>query len=107
MPIVLTECLRSKSANARIRDGQIHLKIPKKWPKAYKQQVAESLVERVLRRHAKENKQLEMLNATEVERITITSQKELEAYVHQLNSETFRVPLGPIRIGTAKYTRLA
>jgi hypothetical protein len=73
----------------------------------YKEEVAIKLVERVLQKQAEEKRFLASRTTDPMELITIPTSSELEAYVRRINDETFRVPLGKIQIGRARYTRLA
>lgn len=106
MEVKITERRRIKRASATLRQGCIHVQVPRHWPKTLKHEATAELVEKVL---SSERKQEKLLNSAAARgpRITLRTQSELEAYVRRINAETFGLDLGKIRIGRAKYTQLA
>lgn len=106
MQVLIEESRKLRRASACIRDGKtIHVKLPRHWPKDLKYSVTAELVERLQKKDAKERDLLEQ--AAQQETVTITTNAELEALVRQINQETFRVQLGKVQIGYAKYNHLA
>lgn len=107
--IRVTECSRVKKASAYMRHGIVHVKVPKRWRAADKRDVAIELVERVLKKEAAERKLMDAVTdqVADTNLITLTTLQELEAYVDKLNAETFQVRVKKVRIGQARYTRLA
>jgi hypothetical protein len=107
MRVLVEESRKLRRASACIRDaGVIHVKLPRHWSRALKQEVTNELVERLRKKDAREKSLLDKKVAQQ-RLITITTNAELEAHVRQINAETFQVPLGKIQIGNAKHTRLA
>jgi predicted metal-dependent hydrolase len=104
--VQVTESTRVRQASATMRHGSIHVKIPHHWSVADKEEVMLELVQRVLKKQAAERDLVEALSAKSPN-MTIRNQAELHAFVHQLNAETFQLPLGKIQIGWARYSRLA
>lgn len=106
MQVLIEESRKLRRASACIRDGgTIHVKLPRHWPKQLKHSVTQELVERLQK---KDEKERQLLNKAALqETITIATNPELEAYVTAINEETFRVPLGKVQIGNAKYNHLA
>lgn len=104
--VEISESKTRKSACAFLRDGVLVVEIPARWPKAFKQETTEKLIRRVLQKEAKQFALIQR-TALETHKITLQTQAELTAYVEQVNRETFNAPLGPVKIGTAKYSRLA
>ncbi len=106
MEVRITERRRIKRASASLRQGCIHVQVPRHWPKTLKHEAVSELVEKVL---AGEQRQEKLLNspAAHGPRITLRTPSELEAYVRRINAETFNLTLGKIRMGQARYTQLA
>lgn len=106
MQVLIEESRKLRRASACIRDGgTIHVKLPRHWPRHLKHSVTQELVERLQK---KDEKERQLLNKAALqETITITNNTELEAYVRAINEETFKVPLGKVQIGNAKYNHLA
>lgn len=106
MQVLIEESRKLRRASACIRDGgTIHVKLPRHWPKHLKHSVTQELVERLQKKDEKERQLLH--KAALQETITIASNTELEAFVSAINDDTFRVPLGKVQIGNAKYNHLA
>jgi predicted metal-dependent hydrolase len=106
MQVLIEESRKLRRASACIRDGgTIHVKLPRHWPRHLKHSVTQELVERLQK---KDEKERQLLNKAALQdTITITTNAELEAYVRAINEETFKVPLGKVQIGNAKYNHLA
>jgi hypothetical protein len=108
MQIHVEETRKLRRASAVIRDdGAIHVKVPRHWARDLKRSAIEELVERLQRKDQREKALLASKKVAQQERITITTQTDLERYVRQINAETFNVPLGKIRLGYARYNHLA
>jgi predicted metal-dependent hydrolase len=106
MQVLIEESRKLRRASACIRDGKtIHVKLPRHWSKDLKYSVTTELVERLQKKDAKERDLLEQ--AAQQETVTVTTNAELEALVRQINEETFRVQLGKVQIGYARYNHLA
>jgi Protein of unknown function DUF45 len=101
-----SKSLRRASACMRAA-GEIQVKVPRHWPVAVKQQVTNELVARLERKDARERRLLENPAVLAQPRLTLTTREELEAFVRQVNAETFQLPLGKIAIGKARYHHLA
>lgn len=108
-PIKILESTRLKRGTACFRDGEILVKLPKRWPASYKKEAAQRLAERVKKSAVAEQAFLDAMaeSVRDAEHVTFHTQTELEAYVRQINAETFQAPLRGVRIGKAKYSRLA
>ncbi|MGE0199810.1 MAG: YgjP-like metallopeptidase domain-containing protein [Candidatus Melainabacteria bacterium] len=110
MHVEVTETVGKKRATAVARGGIIHVEVPRHWPRPTKQEAIEELAERVRRQEAKNHQLLSGLDDPTLTRITLRTVPELKRYLNQLNNETFRYPAGSlknVRIGQARYTRLA
>ena len=105
-PIEIEEVPRLRTASACLRDGVIFVRLPAHWPKKDKIEIGTRLIERVKKKNAQHARLLNSLSES-TETITLDTDAALSAYVHQLNAETFRAPLTKVRIGHAKYSRLA
>ncbi|WP_373531465.1 M48 family metallopeptidase [Vampirovibrio sp.] len=104
--VLIEESRKLRRASACIRDGKtIHIKLPRHWSKDLKHSVTAELVERLQKKDAKERYLLEQ--AAQQPTVTISTNAELETWVQQINQETFRVKLGKVQIGYAKYNHLA
>jgi hypothetical protein len=108
MQIHVEEARKLRRASAVIRDdGAIHVKVPRHWPRDLKRSAIEELVERLQRKDVREKTLLNSRKVAKQQRVTITTEAELEQHVRQINAETFNVPLGKIKLGYAKYNHLA
>jgi predicted metal-dependent hydrolase len=106
MQVLVEETKKLRRASASIRDGGIiHVKVPRHWPREVKRSTIDELVSRIQKKDAQERALL--AKAAHQERITITTQPELERYVRQINAETFNVPLGKVQMGYSRYNHLA
>jgi len=107
MEVRIEESRKIRRASACIRTaGEIHVKLPQHWSASTKQDIARELVERLTRKDEQQRQLLERYSATQ-KKITIKTEKELEALVRRINAETFAVDLGKVAIGKAKYHHLA
>lgn len=88
---------RHKTARARIRDGCLVIKIPVHWPKEAKEQA----IARFTRWAQSCPQEPPKQDAPMVD------PKAFEALVHQVNQETLNLPIEGVRLGKARYTRLA
>ena len=107
MRVEVVEKTGIRRATARLEEaGVIQVKIPRHWPKWDKQRVVDELVGRI---QSKNDRQLKLLEreTRKQARVTIATEAELVAYVQRINSETFNAPLGPVKMGYAKYDHLA
>ena len=114
----IKEAPHRKTASGRIRGNIGYITVPKQLPKAYKVEVIQTLQRRLEnaynkmtqppspRRRTANLKGAELL-ATVEKTLNIQTLEALEAYVFQLNAETFRHPLKTVRIGRSKYSSLA
>jgi predicted metal-dependent hydrolase len=108
MQIHVEEARKLRRASAIIRDdGAIHVKVPRHWPRDLKRSAIEELVERLQRKDVREKTLLNSRKVAKQQRITITTEAELERYVRQINAETFNVPLGKVKMGYSRYNHLA
>lgn len=93
------------------REGTIQVTLPRCWPLALKKSVTEVLVGRVVKSQQKQQVQQARLLAhpavAQASKITLTDVKSLHQYVMALNQQTFQAPLKGVRIGSARYSRLA
>jgi len=112
----IQEVPKRKTASGRIRGSIGVISIPKQWPKAYKQEVIQTLQRRLEKAYAKttqpaapKNKpsHANLLSANESATLNIQTVEALAAYVFQLNAETFNHPLKSVKIGRSKYSSLA
>ncbi len=94
----------SKAATARIRGGTIVVQLPKRWPQALQRKVSTQLVERI---HGQFHKDMSCLRHHVSPMVSLNSLKDLETWVFDLNTRTLDVPLKSVRIGHARYSRLA
>lgn len=118
MDIEITETTGRRTATATLRSGAIQVRVPRHWPKGEKEETVRTLVRRVLAMDAKNKALLEKLLADDLSmplpgmptgpaRITLNTVQALWEYVDRINRETFQVPVRKVRIGSARYTRLA
>lgn len=105
--VEILEKTRLKHANATLKGLLIHVKIPRHWPRAMKEEVAQELVDRVIQRHERDQRKMAREVSLDEELVTFDSQEALSEYVFALNAETLQSPLKGVRVGQAKFTRLA
>lgn len=108
MHIRIEESKTVRRASACIRTaGEIHVKVPWRWPAESKRRVAEELAEKLKRKDEREKRLLDNPAVRVQPRITLATPEELEAFVRLINAETFQLTLGKIAIGKARYHHLA
>lgn len=90
-----------KTARANFRGGQLVIKVPKHWPKPLQERAVHQLTDWGQKRWA------QLCEIRIVPSGTVHSEASLRALVDQINRETFGVAVHRVRIGQAKYTRLA
>jgi hypothetical protein len=100
-----------RSATARLVQQELCVRIPRHWPMQEKQKALLTLVRRV---HRREAKLAAMQTATGLlspaptaARLTIGSTAQLWQFVQTVNATTFQAPVGGVRIGQARRSRLA
>ncbi len=104
LPIRIEQVTRRKTASAQIRQGAIEIVMPRHWRKDYQQKVTRELSQRIQREFERD---FDLLATTTSPLVTFDHAKDLQQWVTDLNERTLRVPLKGVRIGHAKYTRLA
>ncbi|MEB3286443.1 MAG: M48 family metallopeptidase [Vampirovibrionales bacterium] len=110
---IIEEVNDIKRASGVLRHGAIHISVPKRWPKREKHDAIDYLKRILFQKAQKEAKLLAKLDQWmstpegQAQLITIDTEQALNSYVRQLNLETLRVPLAKVRIGQAKFSRLA
>lgn len=105
MEVNITEKRRIKRATAAIRDNAIRINIPRHWSKKDKDEAIRILTRKVQTQQAREEKILGQFTPDQL--ITIRDRQELTGFVNRINRETFNAPLKKVRIGTARYSRVA
>ncbi len=95
-----------KNANASMKGTNVLVKLPRHWSRSFKEEVAQDLVNRVVRKYHRDAKRREAALQQE-ELISMTDLPTLTAWVNQLNAETVNAPLKGVRIGSAKFSRMA
>jgi hypothetical protein len=100
-----------KTASGKIRGTIGVITLPKQWPKGYKETVVQTLKLRLEKAYARSQQllspQQQQPQPMMLPTLNIETLHALEAYVYQLNAETFQHPLKSVRIGRAKYSSLA
>jgi predicted transcriptional regulator len=94
-----------KSATAAIRNGAIEVIIPRHWPEIIKHEVSRKLVSQIIKQH--QQQQSLLAQYAQEQCITLSSPEALQAFVAQINAETFQLCLGPVQMGRSRYSRLA
>lgn len=90
-----------KTARANFRDGRLVIKVPKHWPKVLQERAVHQLTHWGHQRW-------EELNRVRIEATgSVHTEAGLSALVARINAETFQVAVDKVRIGKAKYSRLA
>jgi len=115
LSFVIEEDNRRKQASARLRGNRAIISLPKKWPLKLKDEAAAELKSRMAQLYDRQCKQLAKFEAQNAlqdpegnpKTLTIQTLDELQRYVHQLNAQSYQVPLKGVRMGWAKYSRLA
>lgn len=95
--------LAMKTARANIRGDRLVIKVPKHWPKRLQQRAVEQLTEWA-HKHLARTTRDDWHDIPAGPSHTLESLTEL---VQRLNAETFRVDVAKVRLGRAKYSRLA
>ncbi len=104
--VAIEETTGIKRATACARGDTIFVNLPRYWSKADKHEIAQKLVDRIVKQCAKDDRLLRLI-ANDPTRISLTTQAELDTYVRKVNRDTFDIPLKAVRLGQAKFTRLA
>ncbi len=108
MQVEVTEAKGIKRATGHVAQGIILIRVPKHWNRRAKQEAVDYLAELLRKQNAKEEALLHWLDHMDPSQfITLDNLKALNAHVRQINAETLNVPLQKVRIGQAKYSRLA
>ena len=97
---------RIRSATARQRDGAIWVSVPSHWSKKMQKEAVDTLVARLCKQD-EANQHLALTARQSERRLTFESAADLACWIHELNQATLKAPLKGIRVGTAKFTRLA
>ncbi len=95
---------KRKTASAQIRGASIEVVLPKHWPKSFQTQVTHQLTQRLQRQFLRD---YQLLQSDHGPTLSFNQKKSLAEWVFELNQRTFRVPVKGVRIGHAKYSRLA
>jgi predicted metal-dependent hydrolase len=112
LDIKISESAKLRRASARVRGGVLNIQLPSRWSSEDKQSAVRSLVRRVLAREEKDRRLLEAVlhqatTAGDNPLLSFSSALALERYVHELNAQTLKAPLRKVRMGRARYSRLA
>jgi predicted metal-dependent hydrolase len=95
--------LAMKTARANIRGDRLVIKVPKQWPKRLQLRAIEQLTDWAQRHLARTDRQ----DWHEIEPGPTHTVQSLTELVHAMNAETYQVDVAKVRIGRAKYSRLA
>ncbi|MBC7543179.1 MAG: M48 family metallopeptidase [Candidatus Sericytochromatia bacterium] len=95
--------LAMKTARANIRGDRLVIKVPKQWPKRLQLRAIEQLTDWAQRHLARTDRQ----DWHEIEPGPTHTVESLTELVYQINAETYQVDVAKVRIGRAKYSRLA
>jgi predicted metal-dependent hydrolase len=115
LAFVVEEDNRRRQASARLRGNRAIISLPKKWPLRLKDEAAAELKTRMAQLYERQCKQLAKFDAQKVSQdpegnpktLNIQTLEQLQRYVQRLNAESYQVPLKGVRMGWAKYSRLA
>lgn len=108
MQVEVIETKGIKRATGHVTQGVIRVTVPKHWNRAAKQEAIDYLAQLVRKQHTKEQELLHWIDHMDPSQfLTIDNAKSLDQYVRELNRQTLNVPLRKVRIGQAKYSRLA
>ncbi|MEM0951507.1 MAG: M48 family metallopeptidase [Cyanobacteria bacterium P01_H01_bin.74] len=106
MQVSVEESLNIKQASARqVSENHVDIRLPAFWSDSLKSEIIEKLLIRLQRQNNREKSLLASV-ASQAHR-TFHSVDELLPFVININNNTFQAKLGPIQIGSAKYSRLA
>jgi hypothetical protein len=92
-----------KTARANIRGDRLVIRVPKHWPKRLQLKAVEQLTEWA-HKHLAETTRDDWHEIPAGRSHTLESLTEL---VRQINAETYQVDVASVRLGRAKYSRLA
>jgi hypothetical protein len=95
--------LSMKTARANIRGDRLVIKVPKHWPQRLQAKAVEQLTEWA-HKHLKATSRDDWHAIPDGPSHTLASLTDL---VQQINAETFQVEVAKVRLGRAKYSRLA
>lgn len=88
---------RHKTARARIRDGCLVIRMPIHWPKEAQERAIARFTRWAQGRAEDPPKQ----------EVPEVDPEAFKALVHRINQETLNLPIQGVRLGQARYTRLA
>lgn len=97
------EYVSARTARCKLINGVLRVKMPRHWPRDYMEQTLAKF-ERWGRKQEAMSQALPPLEEWDGREWDPVA---FEAYVRQLNNESFRVPVAAVRIGSAKKSRLA
>lgn len=92
-----------KTARANIRGDKLVIKVPKHWPKTLQQRAIAQLTDWAVKHLAR----IEKRQVLDIEPGPSHDLQSLTELVTRINAETFQVDVHKVRLGRAKYTRLA
>lgn len=104
LAVKLRKSAQRKSASAQIRGAAIEIVLPQRWSKSFQTEIAQQLTKRLQQQF---NRDYQLLNSAISPLISFDQTTDLTRWIHQVNAETLNVPLKGVRIGHAKYSRLA
>lgn len=104
-----------KQASARLRGKRAIIGVPGHWPLALREQAIAELKEKMQQLYLRQAKSLQQYAENlqqqdplaELACLTLRTLSDVQAYVYALNDATFKVPLANVKLGWAKYSRLA
>jgi predicted metal-dependent hydrolase len=95
--------LAMKTARANIRGDRLVIKVPRHWPKRLQQRAVEQLTEWAKSHLAKTSRN----DWQDIPAGPSHTLESLDELVRRLNAETYQVDVAKVRLGRAKYSRLA
>lgn len=95
--------LAMKTARANIRGDRLVIKVPKHWPKGLQQKAIAQLTDWAVKHQA----EIAARELPDIEPGPSHTTESLTELVTRINAETFQVDVAKVRMGRAKYTRLA
>jgi hypothetical protein len=104
-----------KQASARLRGTQAIIGVPAHWPMALREQAITELKGRMQQLFQRQQHSLNRYKEAQENddplhqqpHLTLRTLEDVQRFVNILNKETFNVPLADIKVGWAKYSRLA
>lgn len=96
-----------KSARARVRNGVLHIRVPKRWNARLQQEAIDSLTRRLAHQQQRQSGLLTLAADPDIPRVTLIDPVALRCYVDRVNAATLQAPLAGLRIGSARHSRLA